>query len=172
MSMPGIEIVLYTGAIGLVAIGLAGLLMVNNAFRLILALVLFEAGANLLLILSGFRETGVAPIVVNNITGISSDTAVQVMNDPVPQALVLTAIVIGVGIQALALALVLKLRFHYGTLDMRQIREQLEHGIAINAGVATPTSAHSPDSLALAREKLARMKTSEISQAAEDNRNG
>ena len=148
MSMPGIETVLYTGAIGLTVIGLAGLLMVKNVFRMLLALVILEAGASLLLILSGFRETGVAPIILS---GLSGNTPGQLMNDPVPQALVLTAIVIGVGVQALALALILRVKYQYNTLDMVKIREQLEHDIASNAGVASPASAQSPDSLALAR---------------------
>ncbi len=138
MSMPGIEVVLYTGAIGLSVIGLAGLLMINNVFRMLLSLVLLEAGANLLLILSGFWENGVAPIIL---AGMDSPV---LMNDPIPQALVLTAIVIGVGVQALALAMVLKIKQHYGTLDMRQIRDNLERDIALGAGVATPVSVNTP----------------------------
>lgn len=145
MTLPGIEIILYTGAIGLSVIGLAGLLMVNNVFRMLLALVMLEAGANLLLILSGFQAAGVAPIVVSGSTS-------PVMNDPVPQALVLTAIVIGVGIQALALALILRVKYHYGTLHMGQIRAQLEHDIALHAGVDLPVSGQCPDSLALNSE--------------------
>ena len=69
------------------------------------------------------------------------------MNDPVPQALVLTAIVIGVGVQALALALIIRIKHQYGTLDMKQIRDAMEHDIARDAGVATPASAHAPQDL-------------------------
>ncbi len=139
MTMPGIEVVFYTGAIGLIVIGMAGVLMVKNVFRMLLALVLLEAGASLLLILSGFRETGVAPIL------LSGHAAGQLMNDPVPQALVLTAIVIGVGIQALALALILRIKHRYHSLDMGEIREQMEHDIAVNSGVVSPASAQSPE---------------------------
>ncbi|MBA7666722.1 hypothetical protein ES703_74803 [subsurface metagenome] len=46
------------------------------------------------------------------------------MVDPVPQALVLTAIVIGVAVLALALSLAIRLYHHYGTLNLRKIREQ------------------------------------------------
>jgi len=141
MTMPSIEVILYIGAIGLSIIGLAGILMVNNVFRLVLALVMLEAGANLLLILSGFREGGIAPILLST---AGTEGAIGVMNDPVPQALVLTAIVIGVGIQALALALIIRIKHQYGTLDMKQIRETMENDIARNAGVAAPASAHAP----------------------------
>ncbi len=146
--MPAIEVVLYIGAIGLSVIGLAGLLVHNNVFRMLLALVMLEAGVNLLLVLSGFRLAGVAPIILpeqmHNLSAIS-------MNDPVPQALVLTAIVIGVGIQALGLALIMRIKAHYGTLNMLKIREQLEFDLAAHAGVSTPVSAHSPDALAQGR---------------------
>lgn len=148
MSMPAIEVVLYTGAIGLSVIGLAGLLLHNNIFRMLLALVMLEAGVNLLLILAGFRLAGVAPIILpeqmHNLSAIT-------MNDPVPQALVLTAIVIGVGVQALGLALIMRIKAQYGTLNMLKIREQLEFDLAAQAEVATPVSAHSPGSLAQGR---------------------
>jgi multicomponent Na+:H+ antiporter subunit C len=44
------------------------------------------------------------------------------MVDPIPQALVLTAIVIGLGVTALALALAIRVYGHYKTLDTRKIR--------------------------------------------------
>jgi multicomponent Na+:H+ antiporter subunit C len=46
------------------------------------------------------------------------------MVDPVPQALVLTAIVISVAVLAMALSLAIRLYQHYKTLDMRKIKEQ------------------------------------------------
>lgn len=132
-----IEGILYFGAISLSIIGLFGLLVSKNIFRMLLALVIFEAGANLLLVLSGFIRNGIAPIFTENNAG-------AVMNDPVPQALVLTAIVIGVGIQALALALIFKVKKHYGSMDMRTIRSKLEREIAERAGVTPPGSNEAP----------------------------
>ena len=46
------------------------------------------------------------------------------MGDPVPQALVLTAIVIGVAVLALALSLTIRVYRLFGTLNMRKINEQ------------------------------------------------
>ncbi len=46
------------------------------------------------------------------------------MVDPVPQALVLTTIVIGVAVLALALSLAIRLHHHYGTLNLHNIKEQ------------------------------------------------
>ena len=141
-----IEGILYFGAISLSLIGLFGLLVSNNVFRMLLALVMFEAGANLILVLSGFRENGIAPIFLG-------DNAGAIMNDPVPQALVLTAIVIGVGIQALALALIFRVKKQYNSLDMRVIRAQLEEDIAIQAGVEVIGSHNAPKAVEQAGEK-------------------
>jgi len=47
---------------------------------------------------------------------------VNKMVDPVPQALVLTAIVIGFGVTAVALALVIRLYRHHGTLNIDEIK--------------------------------------------------
>jgi len=146
--MPAIEVLIYIGAIGLSVIGLTGLLLHNNVFRMLLALAMLEAGVNLLLILAGFRVAGVAPIILPEQV---QNLATLTMNDPVPQALVLTAIVIGVGVQALGLALIMRIKAQYGTLNMLEIREQLEFDLAAQSGVGTPVSAHSPESLAQGR---------------------
>jgi len=135
--MPSLELVLYTGAVGLVIIGIAGMAMCNNLFRMVLALAIAEAGANLLLVLAGYRWDSIAPI-------ISPERAPAAMVDPVPQAMVLTAIVIGVGIQALAVALLLRVHRSYGTLDIRELRRRMELDIADAAGIAPPGSSEAP----------------------------
>jgi multicomponent Na+:H+ antiporter subunit C len=137
MSMPSLEAVLYTGAIGLVAIGAVGLIVSNHLFRMVLALAVAEAGANVLIVLAGFRGGAVAPIL-----GLTDLTVPMV--DPVPQALVLTAIVIGVGVQALAVGLLLRVHRAYGTLDLRELRRRMELDIAEAAGVPSPGSLQAP----------------------------
>jgi len=124
-------------AIGLIGIGFAGLVLGRNLFRIVLALSIAEAGANLLLILVGFRYGGIAPI-------LEPGRTVANMVDPVPQAMVLTAIVIGVGVQALALALAIRARNAYGTLDMRLLRERMESDIDRAAGTTPDTSRQAP----------------------------
>lgn len=113
--------ILYTGAVGLIVIGLVGIVTMKDIFRIILSLVIAEAGANLLLVIAGYRFDAVAPIL----TSITRFEPSIQMVDPVPQAMVLTAIVIGVGIQALALALAIRVVQHYRTLDMREIHNRL-----------------------------------------------
>jgi hypothetical protein len=66
------------------------------------------------------------------------------MVDPVPQAMVLTAIVIGVGIQALAIALLVRIRQQTGSLQRDIVREQLEQDLDLELGVKLPSSMHAP----------------------------
>jgi multisubunit Na+/H+ antiporter MnhC subunit len=139
-------VILYVGAFGLVLIGIAGIVLSAHLIRIIFGIALLEAGANLLLLLATWRDGTSAPIIVDG-------HVPAVMADPVPQALVLTAIVIGVGILALALSLALRVQRAYGTLDMHEIRQYLEQGISRQAGVAPPGSSHAPASTQPARQE-------------------
>lgn len=140
MMLPDPGTTLYAGAIGLIVIGIAGLVISKNLYRILLALVIAEAGANMMLVLAGFRFDAIAPII----TGAFAAGQSVPMVDPVPQAMVLTAIVIGVGVQALALSLIMLVYRHYGTLDMREISRRLDRDIANNAGVSPSSSEEEP----------------------------
>ncbi len=131
------SLVLYMAAVGLMLIGIAGIVLPSHLVRIIFGVALLEAGANLLLLLASFKQDAVAPIMLE--TGFP-----PVMADPVPQALVLTAIVIGVGILALALILALRVQAAYGTLDMRQVRQRMERDIAEEAGIPMSSSSQAP----------------------------
>lgn len=108
----------YIGAFGLILIGLYVVLVKRNLIKVIVGLGILDTGVNLFLISVGYVTKGTAPIFSR--AGIDSERMV----DPVPQALVLTAIVIGVAVLALALSLAIRLYQHYGTLNLRRIREQ------------------------------------------------
>lgn len=132
-----VGLVFFIGAIGLCVIGIAGIVLSRHLFRMVLALAIAEAGANLLLVLSGYHWDAVAPIVTGPQDG-------QAMVDPVPQAMVLTAIVIGVGVQALALSLVIRIKQRYGTLDMQEARQRMQDELDSDAGVTPPRSQERP----------------------------
>lgn len=142
MTTDLIHWLLFGGAIGLIVIGITGVVMLNNIFRIVLALVIAEAGANLLLVIAGYRFDALAPILTGQV--LSGASVSQAMVDPVPQALVLTSIVIGVGIQALALALVLKVFQNYRTLDMAEIHQRMTHDIDTECGVTSLLSDEKP----------------------------
>jgi len=139
-------LLLYSGAFGLILIGIAGIVLSRHLMRIIFGVALLEAGANLLLLLATWHEGDAAPIIV-------AGRVPEFMADPVPQALVLTAIVIGVGILALALSLALRVQRAYGTLDMHEVRRRMEQDIADDAGIDMPVSSHAPAAVQAARQE-------------------
>lgn len=132
----GVYLLSFIGAVGLILLGVFAVITYRHLIRIILGLGLLEAGVNLFLITVSFRPNAVAPIIGNETLP---------MVDPLPQALVLTAIVIGVSVQALLLALVVRVYKAYGTLDTRVLAEKIaaESGTLIiddiPVHVTTPT---------------------------------
>lgn len=103
-------------AIALILVGIYGLLTSRNAIKLIIAINIFEVGLNIFIVSIGFVKDGLAPILTS-----SSSSSSLLYVDPLPQALVLTSIVIGVGITALALALAKRMHNKYGTYDIDEM---------------------------------------------------
>ncbi|MCK4510515.1 NADH-quinone oxidoreductase subunit K, partial [bacterium] len=79
----------YIGAFGLVLIGLFTILSSGNLIKLIIGFSILQTGINLFLVAVGYISKGTAPIFSK--PGLVAENMV----DPVPQALVLTSIVIG-----------------------------------------------------------------------------
>jgi len=105
-------------AILLMFMGLYGLLTNRNIIKIIISLNIIEIGLNIFIISIGFVYDGIAPIM----TSTNSSSAL-IYVDPVPQALVLTAIVIGVGTTALGLALAKNIHNKYQTLEIDEVEE-------------------------------------------------
>ncbi len=115
---------LYVGtAVGLIILGFAAVLTRRNLIKIVLGFSIADTGVNLLIVSLGWIPGRTAPIVDDPSMFRDAGTlAVDASRfvDPVPQALVLTAIVIGVGVTALMLAYVIRLYAVGGTLDVRQ----------------------------------------------------
>ncbi|MDK2983889.1 MAG: multicomponent Na+:H+ antiporter subunit [Thermococcaceae archaeon] len=105
----------YFASIALILIGFYAVLVKRNVIKMLVGLSIMETGVNLLLISVGYVSGKSAPILSE---GITPDKAV----DPIPQALVLTAIVIGVATTAMALSVVINLYEKYKTLNVEEIR--------------------------------------------------
>jgi multicomponent Na+:H+ antiporter subunit C len=86
--------------------GLWGIISQKNILKIIISFSIIDTSIHLILVSIGYIKNRTAPIIDGPVT--RADAAQQV-TDPVPQALVLTAIVIGVGITALMLSYALKL---------------------------------------------------------------
>ncbi len=109
--------VYYVTALLLILIGIYAILTKKNIIKIVIGLSIVDSGVNLLLISIGYIKNGTAPIF--SLKGLTPDQMV----DPVPQALVLTAIVIGLGVTAVALSLVIRLYDHHKTLNINKIRK-------------------------------------------------
>ncbi len=108
--------VVYLLALLLFCVGIYGILAKRNLIKIIIGIIIAEHGVLLLFVLVGYRLNGRAPI-------LSPDTTITQMVDPLPQALVLTAIVIGLATTALLIALAMRLYGKYGTYDIVKMRE-------------------------------------------------
>ncbi len=113
--------ILYILCIILFLVGLYGVLCKRNLIKMIIGLAIVEYSVNLFLILIGYIKGGKAPIVdvEKGLEVVKSITYV----DPLPQALVLTAIVIGVSTTGLLLAIAVMLYKKYNTFNIRKIKE-------------------------------------------------
>ena len=110
---------IYPLCLVLIAIGLYGVVTKKNIVKIVISLAVMEYGINLLLILIGYRMGGVAPII-----DVTTDAMIFRAStvDPLPQALVLTAIVINLGVLALMVAVCIRLYQRYGTFDVTEMR--------------------------------------------------
>ncbi|MBU0759521.1 MAG: sodium:proton antiporter [Candidatus Omnitrophica bacterium] len=99
----------------LFCIGLYCILRKRNLIKIIIGIAITGHAVNLFFILIGYKANGRAPIH-------SPDQTILNMVDPLPQALVLTAIVIGLAVIALIAAIAMRVYEKYGTFDITKIR--------------------------------------------------
>jgi len=106
----------YLLIVALVGIGLFAAIRCDNIIRKIMALSIVNSGIIMLFVYEGARIGTEAPILLPGIEDVV---------DPLPQALMLTAIVIGISITALALVLVMRMYRAFGTVSMQEIERKL-----------------------------------------------
>jgi multicomponent Na+:H+ antiporter subunit C len=96
----------------------AGIFMIlrRSLVKLIIGLILLGNGANLLIFLLGRIVKGKPPIIPED-----SKVMLDAFADPVPQALILTAIVISFGLQSFAIILIKRAYRVVQTDDLDQI---------------------------------------------------
>lgn len=115
----------YLLAMVLLAIGVYAVATKRNLIKVIIGVMIAEYAVNLFLILVGYRTGKGAPILT---PGEGTDTAALLKFadgsvDPLPQALILTSIVIGLGLVALMAAMALRLHEKYGTFDTSEMKK-------------------------------------------------
>ena len=106
---------IYLLCLLLFSIGIYCILRKRNIIKIIIGIMISEYAINLLFILFAYKKQGRAPI-------FSEISKVENMVDPLPQALVLTAIVIGLAVTALTVAVAIRIYDRYRTFDITKIR--------------------------------------------------
>ena len=112
-------ITLTTGFLIILA-GLWAIMTRKNIIRIIIGFVIFDTGLHIVMVSISYVRGGTAPILDGS---VSIADAAQKIVDPVPQALVLTAIVIGLGVTALMLAYAMRLHQEKKSLNIESFKD-------------------------------------------------
>ena len=95
-----------------ILVGLYGLATSKNIIKSVFCVTIIESGLILLFLNLGNLEGGSIPILGGLVENIV---------DPIPQALMITTIVIGSTITALALMLCIKIFHHFGSIEWKEV---------------------------------------------------
>jgi len=106
----------YLLCLVLFSLGIYCVLRKRNIIKIIIGIIISEYAVNLFFILVAYRIEGRAPI-------FSPTAEITNMVDPLPHALVLTAIVIGLATTALLVGIAMRIYEKYGTFDITKIKE-------------------------------------------------
>ncbi|MFA5085393.1 MAG: sodium:proton antiporter [Candidatus Omnitrophota bacterium] len=105
---------IYILCLILFSVGLYCVLRKRNLIKIIIGIGIMEYAANLFFILIGYRQEGRAPIYAH-------DQVIKNMVDPLPQAVVLTSIVLGLALMLLLVAISIRIYEKYRTFDITKI---------------------------------------------------
>jgi len=96
--------------------GFYAIIAKQNLIKKLLGLTIFQSAVFLLYITMDKVDGGTAPIIQK---GVSD----QIFSNPLPQVLILTAIVVGISTTALGLAIVVRIREAYGSIEDDEVRQ-------------------------------------------------
>ncbi|MCE3232098.1 MAG: NADH-ubiquinone oxidoreductase chain [Rickettsiaceae bacterium] len=102
----------YWMAILLMMVGFYGIIARGNLIKKIMSLSIFQISVLLLYISGGYVKDGAVPVLKEGVT---------LYVNPIPQVLMLTAIVVGVAVMAVGLALIVRIKEAYGTIEEDEI---------------------------------------------------
>lgn len=100
----------YWVFVALLMIGFYAVIAKPNLIKKLIGLSIFQAAVFLLYISMDKVEGGTAPIIQPGVTD-------QIYSNPLPQVLILTAIVVGISTTAMGLAVVVRIKEAYGTIE-------------------------------------------------------
>jgi len=105
----------YIASFGLFCLGLFILITSQNLVKKVIGLAIFQSSFLIFLISVGYIAGGSSPII----TGKEEEFFVN----PLPQVLVLTAIVVGIATVSVALALIIRIKKAFGTVNEVELQQ-------------------------------------------------
>jgi multicomponent Na+:H+ antiporter subunit C len=112
----------YWFIILLITIGLYGMIVKKNLVKKLIGMTIFQASIILFYISSSIKAGATVPILSDKIN--SADVTNYI--NPLPHALMLTAIVVGVATVGVAFALLVLIYKRYNTLDEKELIERMK----------------------------------------------
>lgn len=100
----------------LLMIGFYAVTAKSNLIKKLIGLSIFQSAVFLLYITMGKVDGGTAPILQ---AGVEN----PIFSNPLPQVLILTAIVVGISTTALGLSIVVRIKEEYGSIEEGEIQE-------------------------------------------------
>ena len=105
----------------LLTVGLYGMLFKENLLKKVIGLTIFQASIILFFIIIAFKDGSTVPIYDESF----SERGPLGYINPLPHALMLTAIVVGVATVGVALALLMRVHRAFGTIDESTLWKEL-----------------------------------------------
>ena len=112
LQLPAVSVTVLCAGLALILVGLWGMLANKHLIRIILGFSVLDTGIHMVMVAIGYVRGRTAPIVDSS---IDPATAADTLVDPLPSALVLTAIVIGLGVTAVMLSYAMRIHRLRGT---------------------------------------------------------
>ena len=106
---------IYMLTIVLLAIGIYGMIVCSNYMKKIMCMNIMQVSIIFFFLTFGQKDGATIPVTMNNL--FSADAYIN----PVPHALMLTAIVVSLGITGVGLALLMRIKDIYGTIEEKDI---------------------------------------------------
>ena len=106
---------LYAMTFILMGLGIFGMISCGNYMKKIMCMNIMQVSIIFFFLALGQKEHATLPVIVENVLG--ADAYIN----PLPHALMLTAIVVSLGTTGVALALLMKIKEIYGTIEEEEI---------------------------------------------------
>ena len=106
---------IYMLTIVLLAIGIYGMIVCSNYMKKLMCMNIMQVSIIFFFLTVGQKDGATIPVTMNNL--FSADAYIN----PVPHALMLTAIVVSLGITGVGLALLMRIKDIYGTIEEKDI---------------------------------------------------